>query len=183
MNIPTSKLKSYLLYIFIVGIPMVVVSCKDAQKQEANTSVNNLNGNYAVEVSMENQVFHIQPESLLPVKTKFTKDSILLLFREEENPFQLNLNLTHTDILVAQNAKYSIPDENAGKIKVDLNFFNSDRNTKSINKRIIFRKGIIKIDKLTENELDMTFKGEGSGITERDNNFLISGKIKATFTQ
>nr|WP_292966339.1 MULTISPECIES: hypothetical protein [unclassified Allomuricauda] len=38
-------------------------------------------------------------------------------------------------------------------------------------------------DKLTDNELKMTFFGGSSGITERDNDFPISGRICAIITQ
>jgi len=173
------NLHNYLLFILMVGT--LFFSCKNDQKKEVAASTGKLTGNIAVEVSMENQVFHIEQENLLPVKRTFTKDSILLLFRADENPFQLNLNLTNTNILDAQSAEYSIPDVNAGKIKVDLNFFNADRDVKRTNKRIVFKKGTIKIKKLTENNLEMTFTGEGSGMTERGGDFPISGKINVSY--
>lgn len=170
---------NYFLYFLIAGT--LLFSCKNAEKKEVADSTGELTGNHAVEVTMENQVFHLRQENLLPIKSTFIKDSILLLFRENENPFQLNLNLTHTNIMDDQRAEYTIPDVNAGNIKVDLNFFNADRDTKRINKRIIFRKGTIQIKKLTESKLEMTFAGEGSGITERGGYFPISGKINVSY--
>ncbi len=170
---------SYLFLIFMGTI--LLVSCKNVQKKDVADSTGSLSGNFAVEVTMENQVFHIEQENLLPIKQTFANDSILLLFRAEGNPFQLNLNLTHTDVLDNQSGEYSIPDVNAGKIKVDLNFFNADRDVKRTNKRIVFKKGTIVIKKLTENKLEMTFTGEGSGMIERDGNFPISGKINASY--
>lgn len=179
MHFRKSYFHNYLFSILMVGT--LFFSCKNGQKKEVAASTGKLTGNIVVEVSMENQVFHIEQENLLPVKRTFTKDSILLLFRADENPFQLNLNLTNTNILDAQSAEYSIPDVNAGKIKVDLNFFNADRDVKRTNKRIVFKKGTIKIKKLTENNLEMTFTGEGSGMTERGGDFPISGKINVSY--
>ncbi len=176
---PAIKCSSILL---TLGILLISTACNNTQKQKDTVSVNKLTDNYAVEVAMENQVFRIQQKELLPVKTRVTKDSILLLFRADKNPFQLNLNLIHTDILSKQKTTYSIPEANASKTKVDLNFFNRDRDVSRINKRIVFKKGTVEIKKLTRNKLEMTFKGEGSGITERGGNFPISGKINVTLT-
>jgi len=179
MHYRKSYFHNYLFSILMVGT--LLFSCKNAEKKEVAASTGELSGNFAVEVSMENKVFHIEQEDLLPVKRTFANDSILLLFRADGNPFQLNLNLTHTNILDDQSAEYSIPDANAGKIKVDLNFFNADRDVKRTNKRIVFKKGTISIKKLTANKLEMTFTGEGSGMIERDGNFPISGKINASY--
>jgi len=173
------NLHNYLFSILMVGT--LLFSCKNAEKKEVADSTGELTGNIAVEVSMENQVFHIEQENLLPVKRTFAKDTILLLFRADENPFQLNLNLTNTNILDKQKAEYKVPDVNSGNIKVDLNFFNADRDVKRTNKRIVFKKGTIIIKKLTENNLEMTFTGEGNGMTERGGNFPISGKINVSY--
>ena len=175
------KINSYNYFLCFLIAGTLFFSCKNDQKKEVAASTGELSGNFAVEVTMENKVFHIEQEDLLPVKRTFANDSILLLFRADGNPFQLNLNLTHTNILDDQSAEYSIPDANAGKIKVDLNFFNADRDVKRTNKRIVFKKGTISIKKLTANKLEMTFTGEGSGMIERDGNFPISGKINASY--
>ena len=145
------KINSYNYFLCFLIAGTLFFSCKNDQKKEVAASTGELSGNFAVEVTMENKVFHIEQEDLLPVKRTFANDSILLLFRADGNPFQLNLNLTHTNILDDQSAEYSIPDANAGKIKVDLNFFNADRDVKRTNKRIVFKKGIITVKKLTAN--------------------------------
>ena len=61
------------------------------------------------------------------------------------------------------------------------NFFNNERDVKSMNKRIIFRKGILNITKITEHQLQMTFEGEGSGMLEYGKNFPISGEATVNF--
>ena len=127
------KINSYNYFLCFLIAGTLFFSCKNDQKKEVAASTGELSGNFAVEVTMENKVFHIEQEDLLPVKRTFANDSILLLFRADGNPFQLNLNLTHTNILDDQSAEYSIPDANAGKIKVDLNFFNADRDVKRTN--------------------------------------------------
>ena len=50
-----------------------------------------------------------------------------------------------------------------------------------MNKRIIFRKGMITVQKLTEHKLEMTFEGEGSGITEYTKTFPITGAINVSY--
>lgn len=175
------KTKTYTIGVIISAV-LILASCNDNdQKQDDLGSKVALSDNYAIEVEMDNQVFRIQQEDLLTQKTTFTSDSILFLFREENNPFQLNLNFTQTGIQDNYSSKYIIPDANITKTTVDLNFFNADRDVSRLNKRIIFRKGIIEVHKLTENKLQVSFKGEGSGIMENDSNFPISGIINAYY--
>lgn len=175
------KTKTFAFSIVIYSF-LVLFSCNDnVQKQDELGSKVIRSDNYAIEVEMDNQVFRIQQEDLLAQKTTFTSDSIMFLFREENNPFQLNLNFTQTDIQDNYHSKYIIPDANIAKTTVDLNFFNADRDVSRLNKRIIFRKGIIEVHKLTDNKLEVSFEGEGSGIMENDSSFPISGIINARY--
>lgn len=171
---------------FTCILTVLFISCKENPKDTdslLDASANQLTINeYVIEVSMEGTVFQIKQQHLEPnSKSIFKKDSIFLEFWEAGNPLKLNLNLTNSSILETGTATYKIPDANAPKIKVHLNFYNADRDTKSMNKRIIFRKGIIEIKKLTNNELQMTFDGEGSGMMEYGKNFPISGKVDVTY--
>ncbi|WP_347374484.1 hypothetical protein [Aequorivita sp. Q41] len=160
---------------------LLLISCNENQKKEVAT-LSESTSNYAVELTMEGEVFRIKQENLEPIKkTVFKKDSILLLFWEDGNPIKLNFNLTHTNILETGVATYTIPEVNSPKIKVDLNFYNAARDVKTMNKRIIFRKGTIAIKKLTASELQMTFEGEGSGMMERGDSFPISGKVNVSY--
>ena len=166
--------------VLIVLFVLVSLSCKENSKNSMAANSNN-SGDFAVEVKLEGELFKIKQENLQPtIKKVFHKDSIFLEFWEDGNPIKLNLNLTNTTVLESGSASFKIPEDNSPRIKVDLNFFNSDRDTKSMNKRIIFRKGTIEIIELTSNRLVMRFDGEGSGITER-NNFPISGKVNVAY--
>tara|TARA_R110002049_G_scaffold72563_4_gene187801 strand:- start:5584 stop:6123 length:540 start_codon:yes stop_codon:yes gene_type:complete len=162
-------------------LTLLLISCNHNPKNAiaANAATT---GNYAVEVNMEGNVFQIKQEDLEPkMKKIFKKDSIFLEFWEDGNPIRLNLNLTHTDILEQGTTSFQIPEDNSPRIKADLNFFNTERDVKRMNKRIIFRKGSIEIKKLTNNRLEMTFEGEGSGMMDRNNTFPISGNIMVNY--
>lgn len=165
--------------IFQLMLVLLIVSCKENQTKET-ANLSKQSSTYAVTATMEGKTHKLEQGELLPdIKTVFNRDSILLLFRGEDNPFQLNFNLTHTDILAKGAGSYTIPEANAGKAMVDLNFFDMERDAKRINKRIVFRKGTIQIQKLTENKLEMTFEGTGSGMLDSKNSFPVSGKINA----
>lgn len=168
----------------MIGVFLVLVvifSCKEVSENPNVTLVNETNIGYAVSVSMEDETFRIAQENLESPIVVIKKDTLQFSLWEDGNPLQLNFNLNNTAILSSGSATYAIPDVNAPKIKVDLSFFNKDRDVKRTNKRIIFRKGTIHITKITEHELQMTFEGEGSGILEYGKNFSISGNVKISY--
>ena len=132
---------------------------------------------YAISVTMEGKTLGLKQSNLEPQKAIISTDSILFEFWDDSSALKLNFNLFNTNILEEGTASYSIPDSNGSKQLVDLNFYNKDREVKRINKRIIFRKGTITISKITKNELNMTFDGEGSGVLEYGKTFPISGKV------
>ncbi|TXD82097.1 hypothetical protein ESY86_15625 [Subsaximicrobium wynnwilliamsii] len=162
---------------------LLCFNCKDANtKLTANHNTSpKLDDGYAVTVTIQGKAFGIHQKNLESQKATISNDSILFELWEDGNPLKLNFNLFNTDILSKGEATYKIPDANSGQVKVDLNFFNGDRDTKRMNKRILFRKGTISISKISENELKMTFDGEGSGIMEDGKTFPISGKVDVNF--
>jgi hypothetical protein len=167
--------------IFKFLVVILLFSCNEKSQKSLAYNSNDLEEN-AIHVEMENKTFGIQQKNLEPIKkTLFKKDSILLIFWEDDNPLKLNFNLFNTDILDTGSATYTIPDVNAKKQMVDLNFYNKDRDVKSTNRRIIFKKGTITITKLTDHQLQMTFEGEGSGIMEYNKTFPISGKVDVNY--
>lgn len=135
----------------------------------------------AVVVQMEGKVLGISKTGLEPGLVTMANDSIQYKLWQDGNPLQLHFNLFNTSVLGQDSASYSIPDVNAKNVKVDLNFFDADRNVKSLNKRIIFRKGTISITQLSDSQLRMTFDGEGSGIMEYGKNFPISGEVNIQY--
>ncbi|SDI08661.1 hypothetical protein [Winogradskyella thalassocola] len=175
-------MKPQLKFILTISLFCLIIACNNNNSQTNSIAYSTNDSNVAIQVTMEGKSFKIKQNQLIPqIKTKFKNDSILLVFRDDDTPLQLNFNVFNTDILSKQSAIYTIPDTNAVKQKVDLNFFNNDRDVKRMNKRIIFRKGTINISKLTDKVLQMTFEGEGSGITEHKKTFPISGKVNVIF--
>tara|TARA_R110002073_G_scaffold279026_1_gene442925 strand:- start:180941 stop:181462 length:522 start_codon:yes stop_codon:yes gene_type:complete len=165
-------------------ILFLLISCKETVKQnsDAETLKNTINeGNAAVQVRMEGKTHMLQQKDLNPIKGIFENDTLQFVFYTNDNPFQLNLNLNNTDLINKGSATYNIPEANAMKTKVDLNFFNTERAGKRMNRRIIFRKGTVTIKQLTKNNLQMTFEGEGGGMMDSGNNFPISGKVNVSY--
>ncbi|PKA84471.1 hypothetical protein ATE92_2661 [Ulvibacter sp. MAR_2010_11] len=176
-------MKNQFQTILYLLIAVYMFSCNQNSTKSASTAIKQENAsNAAIQVTLEDKLYTMQQSNIEPnIKRIFKKDSILLEFWEDGNPLKLNLNLTNTDILENGAATYTIPDINHPRVKVDLNFFNAERDVTSINKRIIFRKGIINITKISESNLEMTFEGEGSGALEYGKNFPISGEVFITY--
>ena len=173
------KIQLHLL-LLITGC-MLLFSCNNETKNTALVNTTNKDTNAAVQVTLEGKTHTITQDDLEAINVSFDDDILQFTLYQEGNPFQLNLNLNNTGLLTKGSESYKIPDANAMKTKVDLNFFNADRDVKSMNKRIIFRKANIEIKQFTKHKLEMTFEGEGSGMMERDKNFPISGKVNITY--
>ncbi|GAA4809661.1 hypothetical protein GCM10023330_15740 [Litoribaculum gwangyangense] len=138
--------------------------------------------NAAVTLTMEGETFTMQQQDLNPQPPlNFDGDNIQFNFYTNESIVSIDFNLTNTEIIKKGKASYTIPDANLESVKVDLSFFNKNRDASRINKRVVFKKGEITIEKCTKTELKMSFKGEGSGMTERNLSFPISGSINAKF--
>ncbi|RPD96625.1 hypothetical protein EGM88_09690 [Aureibaculum marinum] len=167
---------------FTLFILVLLFSCKEKHNEKtSNINKSSINSDVAIQVTMEGKTHSILQKNIVPTNVQFKSDTLQFLFYAEENPFQLNLNLTSTDIVDKGKAIYTIPEINTPRIKVDLNFFNGEREGKKMNRRIIFRKGTINIKELTKNKLEMTFEGEGGGMMDRKNSFPISGKVNVSY--
>lgn len=183
----TIKILSYI--IIVVMSTILFFSCADNAKSAKNsfnesTDISKTlvdNKNVAIQVQMEGKTHTILQRDLNPNRITFENDSLQFVFYTNEHPFKVNFNLNNTDIINKGTASYNIPEANALKTKVDLSFFNNAREVKSMNKRIIFRKGTISISKLSNRQLQMTFEGEGSGVMEYGKNFPISGKVNVNY--
>lgn len=160
-----------------------MLGCNNKVKEETylNLEKNKTFEKDGIIVKMEGETHYLKQENIFPQKINFNKDSLMYYFHTKNSNLQVNLNLTNTNILQNNSATYTIPDANKSQIKVDLSFYNKDRDASRINKRIVFRKGKINIKKLTKNNLILTFEGEGSGMIERKKNFPINGSIKITY--
>lgn len=169
-------------YLVILFCIFNFISCKDSHQQPSALVLSEANvAKAAIILTMEGKTYTMEQKDLVPQKLKFETDSLLYAFYTNDSPVSLNFNLFNTGILENGNVVYTIPEANSGKVKVDLNFFDKKRDASRINKRIIFRKGSIHIKQLTKNSLQMDFKGEGSGMTERSATFPISGSINVSY--
>ena len=171
-------------YVLIMLVLLSLFSCRDGSTQarsEKPSSDDIARTEYAVEVSMEDELLVLKQKQLVTKMLTKKKDTLQFLLWAEDYPLKLNLNLNNTTILDQGSSNYTIPDINQPNVKVDLSFFNGNREVKPMNKRIIFRKGTISITKITKHKLQMTFEGEGSGVLENGKNFPISGKVEVTF--
>lgn len=101
------------------------------------------------------------------------------LLTAQDMPLTLNLNVKLDAIPTSFPAAFTFPDVNNPNIKADLNFFNQDRDSKQMQKRIIFSKGTINIRAMSENALDISFDGSGHPLTRSDM-FPIKGSAKVS---
>ena len=172
-------MKRFLLVVIICS----AIACNNKKSEEitANTLSSNANSKSEIVVEMEGKIYTMKQQDLAPIHLNFEQDSLLYALYTDKDAVSVNFNLTHTNILKEGEAHYTLPDVNKGPIKVDLNFFNKERDSKNMNKRIIFRSGTITIKEITKTTLHMSFKGEGSGMMEYGKNFPISGEVNITY--
>ncbi|MBU3822953.1 hypothetical protein KO566_12855 [Flavobacteriaceae bacterium XHP0103] len=135
----------------------------------------------AVVLQMEGETYTILQENLQPIKVDFNNGDLQYVIWQDGNPVQTNVNITDADIKTNGAATYSIPEDNSPNIKIDLNFYNQDRDASRMNKRIVFRKGIVSIKKISEYALEMTFEGEGGGMMKSSESFPIKGSINIIY--
>lgn len=135
----------------------------------------------SVSITMEGKTHELSDLDGRACKASFEDGEIRFLFRMEGVPVSLNLNFPTQAILEKGSGTFQIPEANAAKTVIDLNFFNSERESSRINKRIIFRQGTIQIDRLTRSHLEMSFEGEGGGMMDRFSNFPITGKVSVEY--
>lgn len=170
-------------YIIIMVSIVYVFSCKN--KQESNsksiTFSEETSENASVVIQMEGKTYTIQQHDLQPIDIDFKNNKLQYVIWQDGNPVQTNVNFSDVVLKETGTATYKIPEDNSPHIKIDLNFYNAERDAKTMNKRIIFRKGIIEIKQLTENKLQMSFDGEGGGMMDRTNNFPITGKLNVLY--
>lgn len=135
----------------------------------------------AIVLEMEGNTHSIQQEELMPIQLNFESDSLLYSLYTKDYPVQINFNLFNTQALQKGTVDYTIPEANAGQVKVDLSFFNNEREAKRINKRVVFRDGTIHIEEITAHSLKMSFAGKASGMLDRENSFPVYGSINIIY--
>lgn len=175
------------LYVALVSV-LLLINCKNSNKTYATdltqTHQSKITSKAAVLLNMEGETFTMSQDDLNPQqKLDFENDKLQFNIYTNKSTVSINFNLNKTEALKNVPVSYTIPEANSGPIKVDLSFFNKNRDVeKRTNKRVVFKKGTITVSKLTKNSLKMEFNGKGCGMTERsDVQFPISGHINITF--
>lgn len=165
-------------------ILLLLFACKDKPKKDLaynfNTP-NTLSIEKGVVINMGKDKYVMPQEQLIPFSVKIESDSLSYTLRSNESDVSLSLNLINTGIVKKKRHSYSIPEDTRKSFVVGLSFFNKNKNVSRLNKRIVFRKGIINIEELTKNTLIMTFDGEGSGMRDIKNSFPISGSVNIKY--
>ena len=75
---------------------------------------------------------------------------------------------------------YTLPQDNAEKIRIDLNFFNHERPGLAMNQRILFSEGTVEIKEVGPNHLQMSFNGKGHPMMDRKS-FPIEGSVDFSY--
>lgn len=170
--------------ILVVTILIFFISCKEKHNEKtADVSGSVTNGNVAIQVTMEGKTHSISQKDIIAKEVNFAKDTLELMFRAEGNPFELNLNFINSDIITKGSGTYSLTGTDNHKSGINLNFLNTERKGRTIDRRVVFNKGTITIEKLSKNELQMTFDGEASPMMDfkNENSFPVSGKVDINY--
>ncbi|MCB2048600.1 MAG: hypothetical protein KDE32_10280 [Novosphingobium sp.] len=93
------------------------------------------------------------------------------------SPLQVNFNIKLDAIPASFPATFTLPADNNPNIKVDLNFFNQDRDSSRMKKRIVFSEGSIEVRAMSENALDISFKGAGHPLGAMKEMFPVEGRV------
>jgi hypothetical protein len=146
-----------------------------------NPIYNNTSGVF--EITMEGETYSLNHLDKEQSKFEFDENKIKFTWFDSEFPIQINITLTEDAVVKGEKTSvtYSLPEANQPDILVDLTFFNKTRESSRINKRILFRKGEIVIEEITQNSLKMQFNGEGSGLRENNMSFPIKGFLNVSF--
>jgi hypothetical protein len=95
------------------------------------------------------------------------------------SPLTLNLNVKDGAIPASFPATFTVPADNNPNIRIDLNFFNTERDSKRMQKRIIFSEGTIEVRAMSDTALDISFNGRGHPLMKNKEMFAIEGSANA----
>lgn len=133
-----------------------------------------------VVVSMEGVTHELKTLNLERSTMTLLENEIRYYLVQDDSPVSLNFNLSGTNILETGSAVYELPAANHGSEKIDLNFFNKDRESSRMQKRILFEEGTITIEGLNPQRLRMSFKGAGTPLLGKES-FPIEGSVDVLF--
>lgn len=93
--------------------------------------------------------------------------------------FEINFAFSDKENLSELPKIYNLTEDPSLHPIVSLSFFDFNRELeKSIQKRMIFNKGIITIHELNENKISFEFEGEAHEMMRNDNISKVSGKVE-----
>lgn len=170
--------------IVAVIILLLLGSCKEKQSDSNADLIGTiLDKDIAIQVTMEGKTHTILQKDVQWKAVDFEKDTLELMFRAKDNPFELNLNTYSKDVVNNENATYSLSGKDNYKSAIGLNFLNAEREGRKIDRRIVFNKGTITIKNLSKNQLQMTFEGEAGPMMDfkNKNSFPVSGKVDINY--
>ncbi|HMB60186.1 MAG TPA: hypothetical protein VKN35_09770 [Xanthomonadales bacterium] len=184
-NKPAAVLVSGLFMALALALTLTLTGCQGEQDAKAvdegsSDSTAAAKGNSSVTVNMEGQDFELNTIDPINSKIELGAGSATVLLMQDDYPVQVNLNITDPEMLAAGQGVYSLPEDNAEEIKVDLNFFNTSRKGLSMNQRVVFKEGTINIEKLGPNRLKFTFTGKGHPLMDAKQ-FPIEGSVDVSF--
>lgn len=169
----------------LIGLALLASGCGSPQTVTGddaaaiNPEAQPSSGAGEVVVEMEGEVLIIPAVDWLVSKVEDVDGERRYLLAAQDLPLTLNLNVKLDAIPTSFPAVFTFPDDNNPNIKIDLNFFNQGRDSKQMQKRIVFSKGTIEIRAMSENALDISFEGSGHPLTRSDM-FPIAGSANVS---
>lgn len=93
------------------------------------------------------------------------------------------MNFYEKDILDKLPITYNLPQDNyGGTIKIDLNFFDYEREVeKSMNRRLIFEDGTLTIHELNKDKIRFDFNGIAHELMNNEHKSAVSGRVNVQY--
>ena|SRR5690554_1064820 len=171
---------------------LTLISCNDSKNEKAENlaetiTIKNSNDTPIV-LTIDGKTRTISTKERVKDTINFNEHPIKTLFRKkhevkDNNKFEINLNFYEKDILDKIPITYTLPQDNfGGKIKIDLNFFDSGRNVeKSMNKRLIFEEGTLTVHELNQDKIRFYFEGVAHELMSKENKSPVSGSVDVKY--
>lgn len=171
---------------FLTGLAVLVTACGSAESPADDAPVTDAapvpqrqSSNAAsadnVAVNMEGARLAISQVDWQVSRIETIDGELRYELRGAESPLTLNLNVRQDAVPTRFPATFTVPDDNIPSVRIDLNLFNRDRDSRRLQKRIIFSGGTINVRAMGPDGLDISFSGSGHPLMANSEIFPIEG--------
>ncbi|MCT8328893.1 hypothetical protein [Albidovulum sediminis] len=128
-------------------------------------------------VTMEGATHDLDPVDGASSTVTSDDTGVLFYLTATDQPVSINFNLFDRSVLTQGSVDFTLPADNAPKARVELSFFNPEREGRRLQRRIIFSEGTITVRRISERSLALDFDGQGHPLMDATM-FPIRGTIE-----